>query len=516
MTRVAHLEDERFLSSIVEQVPDAMFVKDATTLEYVLFNRALESVLGRTRAEIAGRTDADLFPPAQAQALAERDRAALRASGLVDVGEESFRTHEHGWRTFHTKRVAIADDHGVPRYLLGIARDITEQRLAEVALREARAVAERASRAKSDFLARVSHELRTPLNAVLGFAQLFQPERLSPADRENVQQILAGGRHLLELIDQVLDISRIEAGHLLLTREAVDVYGVAREATEMIRPLAAARDVTVRLASRSPQATALVDRHHLRQVLLNLCSNGVKYNRPGGSVTVSWQASGASVVRLAVHDEGIGIAAEKLPRLFTPFERLGAEQTTVEGTGLGLALCKRLVEAMGGALSVESQPGRGSTFFVDLPAAPVAGAATTPPPAPEPSPARAVSGLVLYVEDTPANARLMQRLMSRRPGVNLLVAPDGRTGLALFARHRPPLVVLDLHLPDMSGEDVLREIRQSHDGPQPRIAVLTADASSTQRERLLALGADAYLTKPLNIADMLALLDGTLATGDAR
>ena len=502
---------ERFLFSIVEHVPDAMFVKDATTLEYVLFNRALERVLGRTGAEITGRTDADLFPPAEAASLAERDRAAVQSTAVVDVGEESFRTREHGWRTFHTKRVAIADEHGRPRYLLGIARDITEQRLAEVALRDARTEAERANRAKSDFLARVSHELRTPLNAVLGFAQLFQQDALSPEDRENVQQIIRGGQHLLELIDEVLDISRIEAGHLTMTCEAVNVGDVALEAVELIRPLAIARQITVRVSDDGRRVpSAFVNRHRLRQILLNLCSNGVKYNRPGGSVTISCGTTASGFVRIAVHDEGIGIPADKLPRLFTPFERLGAEQTTVEGTGLGLALCKRLAEAMGGALSVESQVSRGSTFSVDVPSA--SGVPATPPRVrtvigAEPP---AASGVVLYIEDTAANARLMQRLMSRRPGVQLLTAPDGKSGLRLFAEHRPRLVLLDLHLPDMTGEEILRQIRETHVGDQPHVAVLTADAVPAQKERLLALGADAYLTKPFNVPDVLALLDGTL------
>jgi PAS domain S-box-containing protein len=503
---------ERFLASIVEHVPDAMFVKDATSLEYVLFNRALETVLGRTCAEIIGRTDADLFPPAEAEALAARDRAALHSKAHVDVGEESFRTREHGWRTFHTKRVAIADEQQTPRYLLGIARDITEQRLVEVALRDARTEAERANKAKSDFLARMSHELRTPLNAVLGFAQLFHQDAISPEDWESVQQIIRGGQHLLDLIDEVLDISRIEAGYLTMTCEAVQVREVVLEAVELIKPIAVARDVTVRMAEGgAPISRALVDRHRLRQILLNLCSNGVKYNRPGGSVHISCAQSPSGAVRIAVQDEGIGIPEEKLPLLFTPFERLGAEQTTVEGTGLGLALCKRLAEAMGGMLSVQSRVGRGSTFYLDIPAASEAAPAARPTlPAVTPSASAATSGVVLYIEDTAANARLMHRLMARRPGVELLIAPDGTTGLRLFAEHRPRLVLLDLHLPDMTGEEILRRIRETRTTAHTHIAVLTADASTTQQQRLLALGADAYLTKPLNVPGVLALLDQAL------
>lgn len=502
---------ERFLSSIVEQMPDAMFVKDATTLRYVLFNRALEGVLGRTGAEIRGRTDAEMFPQIEADALTERDRAALQSQALVDVGEESFRTRESGWRTFHTKRVAITDDQGNRRYLLGIARDITEQRSVEMALRDARIEADRANRAKSDFLARMSHELRTPLNAVLGFAQLFQQDALSPEDCESVQQIIRGGQHLLDLINEVLDISRIEAGHLAISCEPVNVCEMAHEAAELIRPIAVSRQirVTVNDCTAEP-VVAHVDRQRLRQILLNLCSNAVKYNRPGGKTWVSCGVSVNGFVRIAVRDTGYGIPQDKLPLLFTPFERLGAEQTGVEGTGLGLALCKRLAEAMGGALSVDSEVGKGSTFYLDVPQS-----ATEPASVPgssgdvTPPPSIAMSGQVLYIEDTHANVRLMHRLMARRPGVQLLHAPDGETGLRLFAEHQPPLVLLDLHLPDMTGEEILRRIR-AQQGHQPKIAVLTADASAAQKQRLLATGANAYLTKPLSVPDVLALLDGAL------
>ena len=508
---------EGFLASIVEHVPDAMFVKDASTLQYVLFNRALESVLGRTRQEITGRTDAELFPPHEAKALAQRDRAALLSHGMVDVGEETFRTREQGWRTFHTKRVLIADAHGTPRFLLGIAHDITEQRQAEAALREARVEADRANRAKSEFLARMSHELRTPLNAVLGFAQLFQPDALSPEDGESVQQIIRSGRHLLHLIDEVLDISRIEAGHLVIIAEPVRVSDLAFEAADMIRPLAVTRQVTMQVVDSGQSCpSALADRQRLKQILLNLCSNAVKYNRPDGHVQITCTVVTPGFVRVAVRDTGYGIPAEKQPLLFTPFERLGAEQSEVEGTGLGLALCQRLAGAMGGALSVESRVGEGSVFYLDLPAAAHMPDAVRPAPAataPAPSATPAAScGQVLYIEDTQANVRLMQRLMARRPGIQLLHAPDGAAGLRLFAEHEPPLVVLDLHLPDMNGDEILRRIRARSDWRQPHVAVLTADASPAQKQRLLAGGANDYLTKPLSVPAMLALLDQTLGS----
>jgi CheY-like chemotaxis protein/anti-sigma regulatory factor (Ser/Thr protein kinase) len=264
----------------------------------------------------------------------------------------------------------------------------------------------------------------------------------------------------------------------------------------MIRPIAVSRQirVTVNDCSAEP-VVAHVDRQRLRQILLNLCSNAVKYNRPGGKTWVSCGVSVNGFVRIAVRDTGYGIPRDKLPLLFTPFERLGAEQTGVEGTGLGLALCKRLAEAMGGALSVDSEPGEGSTFYLDVPQS-----ATEPASAPgvsgdvAPSPATAASGQVLYIEDTHANVRLMSRLMARRPGVQLLHAPDGETGLRLFAEHHPPLVLLDLHLPDISGLDVCRRAHEQAGYETVPVLLMSAVSETDEASRLAAdAGATAFL-----------------------
>jgi PAS domain S-box-containing protein len=504
---------ERFLASVVEHVPDVMFVKDAASLRYVRLNRALSHILKTPVADIVGRSDAELFAPAEAKALAERDRAALRGKG-VDVREESICTRDQGWRTFHTKRVPIVGSDGAPQYLLGIARDVTEQNLADHAIKHARIEAERANRAKSEFLSRMSHELRTPLNAVLGFAQLFELDTLTPRQAENVQQIARGGKHLLGLINEVLDISRIEAGHLALAPEAVSVHAVAVEVLEMIRPLAETQQITINVTG-DDSLYATADRQRLKQILLNLCSNAVKYNRAGHSVQISCStADGQACV--AVRDNGHGIPADKLPLLFTPFERLGVEQSGIEGTGLGLALCKRLTEVMNGALAVESRVGVGSTFSLYLPVATQPANPVAQPPASTATPARiASSGTVLYIEDTEANTRLVARVLEQRPGVRLLHAPDARRGLALLDQHHPALVMLDLHLPDMPGEQVLSVIRENSGSSDTTVAILTADATVTQRQRLLAKGADAYLTKPLDIREVLAVVDQVLGSAAA-
>jgi signal transduction histidine kinase/CheY-like chemotaxis protein len=367
-----------------------------------------------------------------------------------------------------------------------------------------------ANHAKSEFLSRMSHELRTPLNSIIGFAQLLELEVQSAEQRESVGHILKGGRYLLALINEVLDIARIEAGKLSLSVEPVFLDDVVRGALDLVRPQAAARRV------RLPEATAwdryvMADRQRLQQALLNLLSNAIKYNREGGSIAVQVAETPSGRARLTIRDTGAGIAPAMLERLFTPFDRLGADQTGVEGTGLGLALSKRLVEAMGGSLAVESRQGEGTTCTIELPAAaraevPAAasgnGAAETERPRSQ--------GTVLYIEDNLANLRLVERLVSLRPGLALLSTMQGRQGLELARDHRPDLIVLDLHLPDLLGTEVLARLRAEPRTREIPIVILSADATPNQIRRLRAQGARAYLTKPLDVKEFLTLLDEVL------
>lgn len=378
--------------------------------------------------------------------------------------------------------------------------------------RQARDEADRANRAKSEFLSRMSHELRTPLNAILGFGQLLEMEEISGEQRDGVNHILKGGRHLLELINEVLDISRIEAGHMHLSPEPVRVSEVLGETLDMIRPLAAQRGIPVHGArAHSCDRHVLADRQRLKQVLLNLVSNGIKYNRPGGTVNVECLEKNGRL-RLQVSDTGAGIPAHKLQQLFIPFERLGAEQGGVEGTGLGLALSKRLAELMGGAMGVESYPGKGSTFWVELSIVPgpleTAGANIfeADPAALTQRPQRNV----LYIEDNLSNLQLVERLLARRPEVKLLAAMQAGLGLELAAQHGPDLILLDLHLPDMTGHEALVRLHNDPRTCDIPVVVLSADATSGQIARLLAAGAKDYLTKPLEVPKFLQTLDRVL------
>jgi len=396
--------------------------------------------------------------------------------------------------------------------VLGYALDTHERKAAEEAMAQAREEADRASHAKSEFLSRMSHELRTPLNAILGFAQLLELDPLSPDQRDSVNQILTGGRHLLDLINEVLDITRIEAGQTALSLEPVLLAEVVEESLDMIMPLAAQRNIQITNATPEGwERYVQADSHRLKQVLLNLLSNAVKYNRPHGAVTLSCQERSDGKVRLSVADTGPGIAPDNLDRLFVPFERLGADQVGVEGTGIGLVHSKALAESMAGDIGVESEVGQGSVFWVDLAAAedPGAGEAVHLAPPPESTrPAR--SHTVLYIDNNPSNHTLMRRMMDQRPDVRLLTAMQGRLGLDLAQQHRPALILLDLHIEDISGDEVLRRLRGDPTTARVPVVVISADSTPGQTDRLLALGAHAYLSKPVDLKQLLAVLGEAL------
>ena len=374
--------------------------------------------------------------------------------------------------------------------------------------------ADRANRAKSEFLGRMSHELRTPLNAILGFGQLLEMGALSGKQREGVEHILRAGRHLLGLIDEVLDISRIEAGRLQLSLEPVPVQATLRHAMDLIQPLARGHDVAVQAGDVDERLHVLADRQRLQQVLLNLLSNAVKYNRPRGTVTATCERAGADRLAIAVTDTGAGIAADKLDRLFVPFDRLGAEASGIEGTGLGLALTKSLVEAMGGAIHVRSREGAGSKFSVELlvVAGPIE---ATVAPAAEPAaladPDQPIR-TVLYIEDNVSNLRLVESVLSHRPGVSVLSAMQGGVGLELARHHRPDLILLDRHLPDMAGDHVFNLLREDPRTRDIPVVILSADAIPEGAQRLLDAGVRAYLTKPLDVHKLLAIVDETLGS----
>ncbi len=388
------------------------------------------------------------------------------------------------------------------------AAGLLSQRAAEAtaATLEARS----ASQAKTEFLSRMSHELRTPLNAILGFGQLLELEPRSADDQESVEQILKAGRHLLDLINEILDMARIEQGRLALSMEPVEAHEIIHESLQLLGPIADRAECELRFEPSATSRMVVADRQRLKQVMLNLLSNSLKYNRPGGSVVVDFVEGSSQRVGIRVSDTGIGIAAELIPRLFSPFDRLGREGGSIGGTGLGLALSKSLVEAMNGTVAVTSVEGQGTQVTVELASATAAAAGE-----PSSGPRNAVGpgqpdGTLLYVEDNLSSLRLVERLLRGRPLVRLLPALQGQIGLDLAAEHAPKLILLDQHLPDLDGMEVLRRLRSHPATARSAIYLLTADASPGQRERFLAAGATGYLTKPVDIKELLEVLDRVL------
>jgi len=517
--RTAELREAKaFLETLVTRGPSVVFKLDGVdtpTRAMTYISPNIEPILGYGPEEVLGVSgfwEAHLHPEDREKLRAVTE-AALQERRTQFEHEGRIRHKDGAYRWMHSLYRVEYDREGTPTSILGYDQEVTARRAAEEALKRAQEEADRANQAKSEFLSRMSHELRTPLNAILGFAQLLEMDSLNDKQRESIAFILKGGHHLLGLINEVLDIARIEAGRLSLSPEPVSAREVVQESLDLVGPLAAEMGIHLDvLATAVPERNILADRQRIKQVLLNLLANAIKYNRKGGRVTLSCAEPEAGRLRIEVSDTGPGISPDKMARLFTPFERLGAEGTSIQGTGLGLALSKRLVEAMGGTLDVESAVAKGSTFWVEFstaenPLERVRGQDAIPPVAVG---ARSRAATVLYVEDNLPNFKLIENLMALRPGVKLIPAMQGRMGLDLAGQHHPDVILLDVHLPDISGDEVLRRLRDDPETRHIPVVVISADATSRQIDRLRAAGAREYLTKPLDVKKLLALLDELL------
>jgi len=507
---------EAFLDSVLENIPNMLFVKEPDELRFVRFNRAGEQLLGYTREQLLGKNADDLFPPDEAAFFTTKDRETLATGAPVDIPEEPIQTRYDGVRYLHTKKIPVLDEHGEPQYLLGISEDITERKRAQDTVRAAKEEAERANHAKSQFLSRMSHEVRTPLNSILGFGQVLEMDGVSEDQRQPVRYILQSGRHLLRLIEEVLDMARIEAGNLTIATEPVAVGALLRDLAASVAPIAAERNVRIETDPPGFECYVLADPRRITQVLLNLLSNAIKYNHEGGEVRIVFERAGPNLL-IRVRDTGRGIPAGRLSEVFAPFERLGAEFGDIEGTGLGLALSKELMEMMGGTLTVDSQAGAGSTFTAEFELAPETG---TP----------AIVGdlgegcehdwfdasqkfRLLYVDDKVANIKLVERVLARRPAVTVEATAQGQLGIELARHHPPDVIVLDVHLPDLPGELVLGILKNDAVTERIPVIMLTADADPEQAMRLLDRGAAACLTKPLDVSSFLAAIDEVLLIG---
>jgi CheY-like chemotaxis protein/two-component sensor histidine kinase len=388
-----------------------------------------------------------------------------------------------------------------------------------VELESARSLAEKANLAKSDFLSSMSHELRSPLNAILGFTQLMESSSPPPTDsqKESIAQILQAGWHLLKLINEVLDLAVIESGKVSLSAESVSLAEVMAECQAMMEPQAQQRGISMKFPRFGEDAPFFVraDRTRLKQIVINLLSNAIKYNREKGSVVVDCTASAAGRTRVSVRDTGAGLSPEKVAQLFQPFNRLGQEVGAVAGTGIGLVVTKRLAELMQGTLGVESTVGAGSVFWCELMSAAAPQLAILSGKTEHDAPVQLAAGTarstVLYVEDNPANMKLVEQLMARRPEVRLLTAVNGALGLQLARAVQPTVILMDINLPGISGLDAMKALRDDPSTAHIPVVALSANAMPRDIAKCLEAGFFRYITKPIKVNEFMDTLNAALA-----
>ena len=441
-----------------------------------------------------------------------RVRASIAESARVlSPWRLEFRAQTHDGTRWHEGHAMPERESDGGTLWYGYIVDITERKRYQEALVSVEA-AQRANAAKTEFLSRMSHELRTPLNAVLGFAQLMQideTQSMSDVQRARIGHIERAGAHLLAMINDVLDLSRIEAGTMPLSPEPLSAASVLDDALTLVASQAHNAGVKLAPPTASRELWLHADRVRLRQVLANLLSNAIKYNRSGGLVHARADRVGNEVA-IAITDTGIGLGPDQLAHLWEPFNRLGAERTTVEGTGIGLALSQRMVQMMDGRIDVQSQAGRGSCFTVHLPAAEAPLTADRRTAAAPAAARRGSPRTVLYAEDNPINVELVQQVFRLRPQLRLLVAESGAQALQLARASPPDLLLLDIHLGDMSGLDVRAQLARA--GIDPPAVALSADVQPSRMREALDAGFVDYLAKPLDVAALVRCVDRLLGT----
>jgi PAS domain S-box-containing protein len=499
---------QRLAATVFDKSQDGITITDASA-NIIAVNPAFCRITGYAPEEVLGRNHRVLQSGLQDTAFYQAMWQALNREGCWRGDILNRRKNGEIFPEI-LSITAVHDDRGQLLHYISVFTDIGERKAMEESLRVARDEAEAANRAKSEFLASMSHELRTPLNAILGFSQLFALDPgLSAESRQHAAEIEHAGNHLLALINDIIDLSRIEAGKLTLSLEAVPVRTVVQESLQMVDAMARERGITlIDLDGSAEDALVRADYLRLRQVLINLLTNAIKYNRGDGEVRLSCSRADEGI-RITVSDSGDGIPRAKQGRIFTMFDRLGVERGTVEGTGIGLVIARRLVEAMGGGIGFDSREGEGSRFWVVFPPclrdsdAPRRSAIGVAPVSQE-----GVSGIrrsvVLYIEDNPMNQRLMRQVFTRRPDLDLRDAHSAEIGLELIRSEPPRLILMDINLPGMDGYAALRVLHADPvTAPIPVLAI-SANAMKGDVEQGLAAGFEAYFTKPIDVHQLLA------------
>jgi signal transduction histidine kinase/CheY-like chemotaxis protein len=532
---VARLKEGALENAILTSASFSIIATDERGI-IQLFNAGAERMLGYRAKEVVDRlSPGDLHDPIEVQMRADAlsnelgvpiapgfEALAFKASrDIEDIYELTYVCKDGSRFPAIVSITALrAHDGSVIGYLL-IGADNSARKRVELQLIDATAAAETANRAKSDFLSGMSHELRTPLNAILGFAQLIDTGTPAPTatQKRSVDQILKAGWYLLELINEILDLALIESGKLTLSNEPVSLAEIIAECHAMIEPQATSRGIAMTLPRIGLPRFIQADRTRLKQVLINLLFNAVKYNRPNGTVAVDAVAAGVGKVRISIRDTGVGLEPQQVEQLFQPFNRLGKQSESEEGSGIGLVVSKRLVDLMGGAIGVESIPGEGSVFWVEFASA---HAPTTSMLAEvEAGPARSanITGgplrTVLYVEDNPANLELVTQLVERRSDLRMISAPDASLGIHYARSCLPQVILMDINLPGMSGIEALEVLRADSSTSGIPVIALSANAVPRDIERALAAGFSNYITKPIVVGKFMNALDAALNESSA-
>jgi PAS domain S-box-containing protein len=505
--------------------PLGFLVVDNRTDEILYFNERFCQIWGIEhlieRMRLGELKNNDIIPDCLAvltdiPAFAESCKPLQFEENRIVVQDEIPFTEDRTIQRFTTQIRGENDEYYGRFYIF---EDITQRKRAEEEISEARKEADKANHAKSEFLSRMSHELRTPMNSILGFAQLLNMGQLTPGQKKGVNHILKSGNHLLTLINEVLDISRIEAGRMSLSLEPVSVFHLVGELVDSIHYLAEKNHLTIEIEDPSAgRLFVMADQQRLKQVLLNLLSNAIKYNRPGGSVIVKTEMAGTDengsrLVRISIKDTGVGISPEDIPKLFTPFERFGAGKSETEGTGLGLAVVRKLMDAMGGVVQLDSHLGVGSTFWIELPlienhvsfpkSIEVSGHSSNSSDSFEGN-----LGTILYIEDNVSNIELVENILfNQREGIRLVYTTNGHEALEFAIEHKPDLILLDLDLPGIHGTEVFAKLQANAKTKSIPVVIISADAMPKQIETLMMAGAKDYLTKPLDILMFLQMVD---------
>jgi len=512
------LRDQQFYTrSLIESSIDALMTTDPSGIISDV-NKQMEALTGCTRDELIGAPMKNFFTdPKRAEAGIKR---VLNEKKVTDY-ELTVRAWDGTETVVSYNATTFYDRDRKLQGVFAAARDVTERKYLDVEMENAKSVAEKANLAKSEFLSSMSHELRSPLNAILGFAQLMESDSPPPTDvqKENIAQILQAGWHLLTLINEILDLAKVESGQVPMSREPVGLAEVMLECQSMIEPQAEERSIRMIFPQSDMPYFIHADRTRVKQVLINLLANAIKYNREQGTVEVVCIEGTPGRIRISIKDSGAGLTPEQLAQLFQPFNRLGQEAGGEEGTGIGLVVAKRLVELMGGTIGVESSVGVGSVFWfeldlVDDPTLAMEESAIQEDNAETVKPPHVTretgAHTLLYVEDNPANLKLVEQIIARHPHLSLLTAVNGNSGIEVAHDKQPDLILMDINLPDISGFDALEMLRKDPATAHIPVIAISANAMPPDIKRGLKAGFFRYMTKPIKVDEFMEALGEAL------